>query len=532
MKVARAWLWTGVLALAIAALLPLRARLDKAHVTLVLLLVVLSAAADGGRRTGVATALIAFLGFNWFFLPPYYTFVIADPLDWFVLFAFLGTSVIASHLFHRVQRAADAARARTDEVTSLASLGARAMAAPRAHEALLLVADASREAMHVTTCRVHVATDRARIATPAPFGGLPSPTGHTPAGAPFVETVTAGDAHDAPGGGEPVRLALERAAVVAVLEGGVVRVVTGAEPSIREALAGAEVRRLLIPLRGGAQAFGVLDLEERRGLALTDAGERLLAALTYYAALGAERLQLERTSRHLEALREADQMRSAVLASVSHDLRTPLTTIKALAHAMRTLGDERSEIIEQEADRLNRFVSDMLDLSRLASGRVPLQVAVTPVEELLSAALAQVEGSYGGRRIEVRLPAGDALVLARFDLTQSVRILVNLLDNARKYAPGAIPVEMWVEREGSEQAIHVADRGPGVPVEEAERIFELLYRPSSSRVDQGSAGLGLSIARGLAEAQGGSLVYTPREGGGSDFIVRLPAAELHETDGD
>lgn len=523
----RPLLWPLVLVAVIAVLMPIRDRLDKAHITLALLLVVLSAAADGGRRVGLLLAALAFVGFNWFFLPPYDTLVIADPLDWFVLLAFLGTSVVASHLFHRVQREAEEARARTGEVATLASLGAEAMTAPRADGAL-----------GVAATRVHVQRDDGTStdgtsadgtsADAAPRGGLTG-TGATPAtGA--LDTVTSGDEHPAGVDLEPVQLALARGARVAVLEGSVVRVIPHDGRSLESALAGTRVHRLLVPLLGGARTIGVLDVEDRAGLSLDGARERLLSALAYYAALGAERARLERTTEHLEALREADRMRSAVLASVSHDLRTPLTTIKALAHEMGTLGDERSEVIEQEADRLNRFVTDMLDMSRLASGRVSLQVAVTPVDELLSAALQQVEGSFGARRIAVRLPPGDALPLARFDLTHAVRIVVNLLENARKYAPGDAPVELMVAREGDRLAVHVADRGPGVAPGEAERIFEALYRPASSRPDEGSVGLGLAIARGLAEAQGGTLTYAPRDGGGSVFTLRLPAAELTEID--
>jgi len=526
MRGGRALLWSVALALAIVAILPVRDRLDKAHVTLVLLLVVLAAASDGGRRVGLLTALLAFLGFNWFFLPPYYTFVIADPLDWLVLLAFLGTSVIASHLFHRAQREAAEARERTVEVSTLATLGAQAMMSPRAQEALQVVAETMRGALAIARCRVHVVTDgHERGPAPPP----PATTGSTRDPLPpIMVTVAVGGPERMDDGREPVRLALDRATPVAVLAGGVVRVVADGERALVAALAGADVRRLLVPLRHGAEAIGVLDLEDDLTIPLDEARHRLLLALAYYAALGAERLRLERAAEHLEALREADRMRNAVLASVSHDLRTPLTTIKVLAHELGTLGDERSEVIEQEADRLNRFVGDMLDMSRLVSGRVALQVTVTPVEELLAAALQQVEGSFDGRPIDVQLPPGDALPLARFDLTHAVRILVNLLENARKYAPGDSPVEVRAARDGAMQAIHVADRGPGIPSPEADRIFEPLYRPASARVDEGSMGLGLAIARGLAEAQGGTLTYAPRPGGGSVFTLRLPAADLED----
>ncbi|MBK8648607.1 MAG: hypothetical protein IPN16_19095 [Gemmatimonadetes bacterium] len=187
-------------------------------------------------------------------------------------------------------------------------------------------------------------------------------------------------------------------------------------------------------------------------------------------------------------------------------------------------------MIEQEADRLNAFVADMLDMSRLASGRFPMEPTIVPVDELVSAVLQQVEGSFGARPIRVQLPSDDAFPLARFDLTHSARILVNLLENARKYAPGETPVDLTVQRDGAMMRISVADRGPGVPPDERERIFDALYRPATARPDVGSAGLGLAIARGLAESQGGTLTYAAREGGGSVFTLSLPAAELSDID--
>lgn len=531
---ARPWrpaIWIVVLAIAVALLVPFRARLDKSHVTLALLLVVLTAAADGGRRTGLTTAALAFLAFNWFFLPPYGTLVVSDPLDWFVLFAFLGTSAVASHLFHRVQREADEARERTAEVSTLASLGADAMSAPRSEGALQIVAETVRTTLGVHACRVYVA--RGDVTLQEWASAPASSREDSGAFASDVGSVCA-PPEAAPAEAEPVRLALSRGARVAVLESGIVRVLSDNGASLHASLRGEVVRRLLIPLRGGARVIGVLDIADGAGIPLPEPRERLVEALAYYAALGAERARRERADEHLEAMREAERMRNAVIASVSHDLRTPLTTIRALAHQLGSLGDERSEIIAQEADRLNSFVSDMLDVSRLASGHFPLRIAIAPVEELISAALQQVEGAYGMRHIAVHLPAGDHFPLAHFDLTHSVRILVNLLENVRKYAPDDSPVDVEVEvvDGGARTLVRVADRGPGVALEEAERIFDALYRPTSSRPDVGSAGLGLAIARGLAEAQGGSLVYAPRAGGGSVFTLTLRSASLTDIDHD
>jgi two-component system sensor histidine kinase KdpD len=136
-----------------------------------------------------------------------------------------------------------------------------------------------------------------------------------------------------------------------------------------------------------------------------------------------------------------------------------------------------------------------------------------------------VEGSLGTKRIAVTLPPGDALLLGRFDFVQALRALANLVENARKYDRSDAPIEVIAERIGKELAIHVADRGPGVPAPVVPRLFEAFQRPNGTPSDAGSAGLGLSIARRVAEAQGGRIVYEPRAGGGSTFTLFLPAVD-------
>ncbi len=427
-----------------------------------------------------------------------------ERLDAIVLGAFLVTSAVASQLFHRISAEGELARERAAELESLASLGMRAMTAVHARDALQIVSVSVREHLGATGCRVHTLTDG---------------RGMTSAGDP-----------DGPENREPVTLAMQRGMRVAVLAGGPLRVIPDQMEPLSVALGGQVARRLLIPLRGGTEVIGVLDVEGESGLVLDSANARVLDALVYYAASAAERARLERAGARLEALQGAEEMRAAVLASVSHDLRTPLTTIKALASQLHVMGDDRSEVIEQEADRLNRFVGEMLDMSRLTSGGFVPRPEVAPVEELVVGALQQVEGSFGERRIDVRMPAHDPLPLAWMDMTHTVRIVVNLLENARKYSPGESPVELVVESAGAQMHISVCDRGPGIAPSEVNRIFDALYRPATARADAGSAGLGLAIARGLARAQGGDVVWTERPGGGSIFTLTLPAATVADLD--
>jgi two-component system sensor histidine kinase KdpD len=462
-------LWLLALAAGTAAMLPFRNRLDKAHVALLLLLVPLGGSAAGGRRVGLALAGASFLVFNWFFLPPYHTLVVADPLDWLILLAFLATSAVAAQLLYTAQEEARVARLRTAEVDRLRVVGAEALNAGRAEDALYTVAEVIRDAARADSCELLAEQD--------------------------------GDA--------PHTVAVAR---VAAPEAG------------RET--GTTTGSVELPLSVRGRVVGTLRLRAARGLALDAERSRFVEALSYYAALGIERVRLIAAVERAEALREADELKDALLASVSHDLRTPLTTIKARAHEMRVHGDEQAEVIEQEADRLNRIVVDLLDLSRLKAGVLPTNPDLNAVDELVELVVQRVEGVLGARRLSVELSPDGDLLFGRFDLAHSVRILVNLVENAHKYAPKDTPIELRARRNGDRVEVTVSDHGPGVPAPESERVFEPFNRSPDLPPDVGSAGLGLAIARRLAEAQSASLRYEPRAGGGSVFTYSFPAVEF------
>jgi two-component system sensor histidine kinase KdpD len=510
--VARQWMvWGAALAAATAAMTPFRARLDKAHIALAFLLLVLGGSASAGRTIGLALALGAFLAFNFFFLPPYNTFVIADPLDWIVLFAFLVTSVVAAQLLARARAQAEAARRRADEIDRLSALGAETLNVGRAEEALPAIAAVIQATLGVTSCELY---------TWVPDGGVPALAARAP-------TAAGGE----PGAGVPdmVIPAAERGVAVVERVDGTARVVSRDGGDAVDSLPLGDVRALVLPLRVRDRTVGVLRLAGAPALALDAAQRRFLAALAYYAALGVERARLAAEAEHAEALREADRLKDTVIATVSHDLRTPLTTIKALAHDIGAEGDERAVTIEDEADRLNRLVADLLDLSRLDSGAFRVALELNAAEDLVGAALQRVSGAVGDRRVDAAVELGEPVLLGRFDFVQALRALVNLIENAHKYSPPNTPIDVRARRAGAWLLVEVADRGPGVPPAEAEQIFRPFYRPPGVPPDVGGSGLGLTIARRLAEAQGGTITYAPRDGGGSVFTLALPAGDLSET---
>jgi len=252
---------------------------------------------------------------------------------------------------------------------------------------------------------------------------------------------------------------------------------------------------------------------------------RLAAAHEQLRREMAERQRAEEAAREAEVLRRAEQLYATLLSSVSHDLRTPLTSIKAavtslLDEGVDWRGGDRQTLlrtIDEETDRLTRFVARLLDLSRIEAGMLQPLRDWHDVEEILAGVVERLDPS--GARVRLAVP--DALPLARVDYVMVEQIVTNLLDNALKYSPATAPVDVTAGVARGQLCIEVADRGPGVAPSEAARIFDKFYRAAQGDGAPGT-GLGLAIARGLAQAHGGDVTCAPRPEGGSLFAVRLP----------
>jgi two-component system sensor histidine kinase KdpD len=453
------WLtWWLVLAAVTMALLPLRARLDKAHVALVFLLVVLGGSSAGGRLLGVTLAGAAFVLFDVVFVPPYLTFRVADPLDWLVLVTFLVTGIVAAQLLERQRREAEFARQRAAEIDRLATLGAETLNAPRPADALQAIAEVIRQAMGVDRCDIELGNADASDGDPGRADPLP-----------------------------------------------------------------ARERRVPLDIRG--ERVGTLLLASARPFLLSREQERVLGALSYYAALGVERHRLAGAQEEAESLLRADRLKDALIASVSHDLRTPLTTIKGIADEIARGGDRtRAYVIEDEADHLNTLVEDLLDLSQLAAGQMPVTPALNTADDAIGAALQRVEGAVQDRDVEVKLGADWTTLVGRFDLAHTTRILANLLENAAKYGPAGTPIVVRAWRDDAWLCFAVEDAGAGIAADERNQAFAPFVRGTQARRGSRGTGLGLAIARQLATVQGGRLDYEPDEGAQSRFVLRVPAA--------
>jgi two-component system sensor histidine kinase KdpD len=288
-----------------------------------------------------------------------------------------------------------------------------------------------------------------------------------------------------------------------------------------------------MPLRVRDRIVGVLGAMSDKPLDLEEAHWRFAHALRFYAALAVERVRLVAATEHADAMRATDRLRNALLASVSHDLRTPLTTIKVLAQeSIRQQSLEtavtNARIIEEHADRLARVVANVLDVTRLRANTLPLHSEFNTAEDLIGAVARQVAGILGDHALERQIDEEGALLAGCFDFVHSLRILTNVVENAVRYSPPGAPIMLTAKRDGAELVFEIADCGPGVAPAQRERIFEPFYRAPGAAPDIGGTGLGLYIARALAEVQGGTLTYRPRAPTGSVFIVRLPAMDVTE----
>ena len=294
--------------------------------------------------------------------------------------------------------------------------------------------------------------------------------------------------------------------------------------------------RLFVPMRTGRGPIGVVGLDtDQAGPILTPESRRLLDALLDQGALAIERVKLAGDLDDAKRLAETDRLRASLLTSISHDLRTPLASILGAATTIRDLeaalddGDKRGLVatIVEEAERLNRFIANLLDMTRLESGAVAPNAASVDLGELVGAALKRASTILAGHTVTLRL--ADDLPMPRLDAVLFEQVLFNLLDNAAKYAtPGTtISIQTWADERSV--CLQVLDEGAGIPADEEDRIFEKFHRARKEDTVRAGTGLGLSISRGFVEAMGGTITAGNRsDRRGAVFTIRLPAPATGE----
>ncbi|TPL04571.1 MULTISPECIES: sensor histidine kinase KdpD [unclassified Mesorhizobium] len=469
--------------------------LDVRNLASVLLLAVLTAAVTFGLWPALYACFLSALAFNFFFLEPRYTLTIRDPESIVAFAVFLVVAVIASNLTARVQRQAVAARSRARATEDIYSFSKKLAGAGTLDDVLWATAFQIASMLKV------------RVVLLLPENG----TITVKAGYPPDDTLAEADIAAARWAWEHNRAAGRGA----------------------DTLPGA--KRLYLPLRTGRTAIGVVGLDnDKQGPLLTPEQQRLLDALADQAAVAIERVQLVADVDRARLAAEADRLRSALLTSISHDLKTPLAAIMGAAGTLKEFAPalpekDRAELLAtvvSEAERLNRFIANLLDMTRIESGAMEPNHAFHYVGDVVGSALNRARKITAEHKIETDIPAD--LPMLRLDPVLFEQALFNPLDNAAKYAsPGStIRLQAWVDN--GAVILQVMDEGPGIPPDDLERIFDTFYRVRKRDQVRAGTGLGLSISRGFIEAMGGTIAAANRtDRPGAIFTIRMPVpAEL------
>jgi two-component system sensor histidine kinase KdpD len=470
----------------VAILIPLRSHISIATAGLVLVIPVVVGVTTGGMVGGLVSVTAGFLAFDFFFIPPYSTLTVGAGQNWAALGVYAVVMVLVAQLVAHLDSTRAAANRRELEARRMFELS-EVLVGERSVEALLdAIVTAVRTVFNVSTASLLLEAE-----------------GHLAVAASSGTPLTQDELRR-----------LEPASGVPVSVG-----TTGASPGALQALA----------LSAGGRPVGILVL---RGLPDSDADRDLLRTFVNHAALALERAQLRAELVRAELLVQVDRLRSALLGAVSHDLRTPLSTMKV---ASTTLLDpdvslspddrrELYELIDIQTDRLTRLVTSLLDLTRYQAGVLEIDRIPVAVLDLVASAVADLRAALGEREIDLAVPASLPDVIA--DPLLVGQVLANLIDNANRHGPTGTPITVTAAVAGASVAVSVHDEGAGVPPAEALSVFE-----SFQRFDQGGrAGLGLSIAKTFVEAHGGRIWVEGNGGGGATFTFTLPVAPTSARD--
>ncbi len=486
------YLWS-VLLIAGATLLGslIHQQFSPTNLVMLYLLAVVISAAYLGRGPSILASFLGVLAFDFFFIPPYLTFRITDSEYLLTFIVLLGVGLFISALTNRVREQAEAAERREVDTATLYGLS-RDLAIARGIESI------------VRALTVHI--NRTFDSAIALF--LPGPSGEAP-----LNVISPG---------EQFKVDENEKAIATWAFEHNQRAGRGTDT-----LTASEV--IYIPLRTAQGNLGVLGVKPKdpRDLLLPEK-KRLLEAFANQAAQAIERVHLAERSNQMQVMQQTEKLQTALLNSITHDLRTPLVAITGSLSALREdgLALDREIFLNlvdnayQEAERLNRLVGNLLDMTRLEAGALKIVKQPCDVQEVIGSVLEQLQERLGNRPVEVRVSPGTPLISVDYVLI--VQVLVNVLDNALKYSPPDSPIDIQVQPAGAYVEIQVADRGIGIPKEDLTRIFDKFYRVQRPDNVSGT-GLGLSICKGIAEAHGGFIGAENHPEGGTIITLALPA---------
>ncbi len=462
------------------------------NISLVYVLPVLASAARRGLVPSLFVSALSVLCFNFFFLPPLYQFTISDPANLVALFLFMVVATVASALAAHTRTQAVATRREARTTAELYAFSRKIAGVVELYDLLWTIV--SHLARLLNAEIVVLMPEQGQLVTKAAF----PPDGEL-SDADLAAARWSWEADRAAGRGTDT------------LPGG---------------------RWLFVPIRTSRSAvavIGVLPNEEAHELT---AGEsRLLEAVGNQAAVAIERVALAEDIDQARLGAEREKLRSAMLTSVSHDLRTPLASIIGSLSSLRSYGDRydaatRDDLLstaQAEAERLDRFVGNLLDMTRLDAGAIAPKQESVDVGDLISTCLRRLKPVLGDRSVDMRV--AEDLPPVSLDFVLAEQVIFNLIDNAAKYSAPETHIEVEARRDGERLEIVVRDEGPGIGPADLERIFDKFYRVDAVDRQRPGTGLGLAIARGFVEAMGGTLVARNRtDRRGAEFVVTFPLA--------
>jgi two-component system, OmpR family, sensor histidine kinase KdpD len=453
-------------------------RVNQTTVALSFLLAILAVSAVWGMTVSVTMSLAAVLTFNYYFLPPTRTFTIADPQNWVALGAFLFTSILGSQLSARIRKEADEAISRRHEIERLYKFSQKLLGEGNVLQLMNAIPDYIVESFEAGAAEL--------------FLPLKDKFYRSGFGASHLDE-------------ESMKSAFSR----------------------DESSLAPQKSLYFMPVRLGVRPIASLGISGARF------SRQTLDAVGSLVAIAIERARAVEQLGQTEAERQGERLKSALLDSITHDFRTPLTSMKAAVTSLLSSPTadahqthELLTIINEECDRLNHLVEQAAEMARLEAGEVELHIAPHPVSELIDSALAELKVSLAGRPVEVRLHPQIAPVAVDFDRARDV--LMKLVDNANLYSPKGQPITISAEQFGDMVTTSVADRGPGIDDFEQGMIFDKFYRGKDQRYLVRGTGMGLPIAKAIVSAHGGSIAVTSQLGSGSVFSFSVPAARPAE----
>lgn len=461
---------TAVVA-AIVAVYFLGVHANEMTVALTFLMVILVVAANWGLRHSIFLSILSSAALNFFFLPPVLTFTIRDARNWVALFTFLLTGIVASKLAERVREEAEISRSRQREAERLYDFSQKMLVTGNVIDLLVSLPQMIATTFNLSSAAVYLREkDQVYRSGPNDLD---------------VTTVELRDAAF-------TRDHREDAA----------RLVT------------------LAPILLGTRPIGAV------GIVGPSPSREALDAVCGLAAIAIERAGAIETLTRIEASRESERLRNALLDSVAHELQTPLTSITAAITTLRTNSlldtegrGEMMQVIEEEAARLNRLVGEAMDMAALDAHDIKLDMRPHSIREAVDLALAAVP-QIQTHPLEIRLP--DSLPSVQMDLSLIAKVLQHLLENAGKYSDEGSPIFISAETSDGQLVTSVADRGAGIDDFERLMIFDKFYRGQGQRYRVRGSGMGLAIAKAIVEAHAGSIEVTSQLSQGSVFSFSLP----------